>query len=664
MPTDIKIAPLTGPLDVRSEPEQIPKNGWRMLQNMSVGGINGRLCRAPQWRRLFGTTLNSDLHDQLLDLQVTYEKIVDDDSAVMVYPPNNPDFELSCSAVGSIRPQGLQPITFGKQVESSSAVRKLLAGTQSRLYALNERGQNWRILGDGFGGEDSSPDIRWAHASVGDYSIFSNNYDELVYWVFDAPTSGCAMQAVKPIPDLQTIAVTKAKVVLAYRGIVIIANLEEDGQRKTNMVRWSNLRAPLDWIEDPGVSAAGHMELDDGEEILAGDVQGDFAYLYTNRSIWQISVSSDPDLIFSPRQIYKHDKGDACIKYPNTFVSLGDASIYMAEDGIYVWSQYNPKPVRVEWIHQASGIIYDNINASNCAAHTAGFNPVTKELRFSVAVDEDILPSVTLVCNMKYSHAYREDFGWTMLMSYVPDNRPSVRDFFIETCLLSAACLASDEAKALGVGDPKEGVTLPNSASCESFPLHIYTGVSLTVDGFEVEDYTQPTSSEDSMCAVLSSIILNTLCKKCEAATVFIGASTGDYCLKEFGGVYYRERHIGEGQYEQDGYTSRMLKCLPGNSAMAALTNVLLQYSAAIQTPALKMNLKVGASPRADDPLNSCTIQWSDEGDRDVECVDNDKSMEWNTWAADCFLYVDFTMTGVGGVSCFSSLEMQLQKTC
>ncbi len=776
---------MAGQFDARSSPEQIPSDGWREVKNFRVDNMLGKLCRATGWKKLLSGAVtnrdynNEDLHDQLLDLQTFYDKIIPtnktsgllvvgrtyiiasfeagddftnvgatvnnsgisfiatgttpttwthasiltemetDDSLVMAYPPNNPDFGISCSNTLQTRPQGRQPITFLAQIESSATNRRLAAGTQSRLYVLGERRGNWRIIGDGFGGTADDPSVRWRQTRLGDYVLFTNNYDQVVYWPFDGAVTGCEQQAVQPVPDLVTINLTKAAVIFEFRGIIILANTEEDGTRKSNMVRWSGLDAPLEWIEDPGVSLVGHQELDYGEEILAGEKLGDFAYLYTNRGIWKMAVSNDPAIVFSITKVYSSDTGGNCIKYPFTFVSIGEAHFYMAEDGIYSWSQYSPRPERLEWIHRPSAILYDNLNANACAIHTAAYDPAKKEIYFSCALGTDALPSVTLVCNTQYKHAHKLDHGFTALVSFVPDDRPSVFDWLTENCIVSQECLESDASKALGAVDPKLGPAKPlTSPPCTTYATvfcrqpttgpNIVTGVwgaeaespvsvvpgalyrvtfsqadtdiavglinppssvsyssadgptftfvaasntvafvnggfpgdpvtstiqlisgAIEVDGVIVENNDGTDCAVDSVCALAGGQSIPELCRKCDEPSIFIGASATDWCLKQFGEVYYREMRVNEA-YVNVAYQSRLLKTLPG-------------------------------SRKSEDPLKSCSIQWSDEGNRAVDCLNDDEPMAWNVWASDNFLYLDFTIDGIGGASCYSSMELRLQ---
>lgn len=65
--------------------------------------------------------------------------------------------------------------------------------------------------------------------------------------------------------------------------------------------------------------------------------------------------------------------------------------------------------------------------------------------------------------------------------------------------------------------------------------------VTLSDDVVVSEDYEQLASDEDSLCALLDGEIIDAGCRGCKGDTLFVAASSGDWCLKELGSVFYRE---------------------------------------------------------------------------------------------------------------------------
>lgn len=671
----LRMKPLTGSFDSRSLPELVAPETWRMLQNTRTTA-RGRICRLPGWEKFLSGLVtsrpynNEDLHDQLLSLQIYYDSLTDVDSTgVTVFPPNNPDFGDFCGTTKRTRTQGRQPITFAAEITSSLGTRHCLAGFQSRLCVLNVGKGNWSILADGLGGTSSNPEIRFQHAGIGDYVFLTNNFDEPFYWQINQGPTGCSMQSVQNIPELQEIGVTKVRCLASYKGTLFFANVEQDGQRRTNRIIWSRYQSPLEVVEDPGVSTAGTQDLDFGEDIIAMRELGDFLYIYTDRAIWLCVVSADGLATFAFVRKYRAQKGDGTLVYPYTLTGSKDSHYYMSKDGIYEWNPYVQAPIRQEWIHQSSNILYDNLNESKCAAHVAGYSSKTKELMFFAAQGSDALPSVGLSCNTDYGQCSKIDHGFTCVFEYTPDTRESVRDWLLNNCVVNEACLDSPEIQALGFATPKEGAGVPAiKEPCTSLVQHVYSSEELELDDdVVVEDYTQDDPSPGSLCSQLGDVSIAEGCNNCEGATLFVGACATDWCLKTIGAIYARERRTDTG-YALDGYDTILLKgpMLFGSANMKMLSSdssggaVLLEFEAEPQTVPSNMKLRVGASRRAEDPLKVCGIQWYTEEERPIACVDDDRAMEWAAYAVDVALYLEFKISGTGGASCYSSLQVNV----
>lgn len=669
-PETLRLNPLTGSFDVRSMPEHVSPQTWRLLQNTRAIE-RGRLCRFPGWQKFlsgYATTRdynNEDLHDQLLSLQTYYDNRDDiDDSEVLSYPPDNASFADYCGTVLNLRQQGRQPVTFLAEITSTLNTRIVLAGTQSRLYQLDQGKGNWRILTDGFGGVTNNPQIRFKHAVLADFVFLTNNYDEPCYWMIGGTAEGCAMRSTRNIEDLRTIGVSKVGCCAVFKGCMFIANLEEDGRRKGNMVRWSDYLAPTSWVEDPGFSQAGHLELDYGEDVLAMEQSGDFLIIHTTRGIWQVSVSPEQFVIFSFHKVFASSTGEACIAYQHTFVTIGEAHFYMAKDGIYVWSAYSPRPERLEWIHQSSEILYGSLNKSQCAIHTAGYDPFTQELYFSCAAGSALLPTQTLVCSTRYQQCSLIDHGFSAFMASVPDDRPSLRDWMIDNCICSEETMETTEMLQIGFRTVKEGDGKPRTnPPCTEFPTAIHTD-AVHVEGDIITEDWDAAVAPYSLCAMFPDLTVADICENCEGDPAFVAASTADYCLKQIGGVYHREQHVSGDTYELDGYDTIMLKgpMLFGTESRKQLLGIALEFDAAVQATPSEMTLRVGASRRAEDPLDSCGISWYQEDGRPIACVDDDRRMEWAVFAEEVALYIEFKISGTGGASCYSSLEVEVGK--
>ncbi len=154
IPPDAKLyelRPLTGPLDPSSSPDAVLAGGHRWVQNFRVNS-SGSLVRSGGFKRLLHSTTsnnNSDLHNQL-------EK----------------------TSVGA----AVEDITFLFEAELPNGLTKLLAGTKSRLYALNIKTNNWKLIGEGLATSGA-----WEAAQLGEFVVFVNENAKPVYYKVDQP---------------------------------------------------------------------------------------------------------------------------------------------------------------------------------------------------------------------------------------------------------------------------------------------------------------------------------------------------------------------------------------------------------------------------------------------------------------------------------------------
>ncbi len=680
--TPLRLSPLAGSMNSRSMPELVRQDQWRELLN-AVCDNRGRLSRAPGWTKFLDGFItdrdynNEDGHDQLLSFQQYYTKLDDDDddSGVIEWPD-----ATYCGPDVAVRDTGRQPYTFGAEVTSEIGTKHILRGTQSRIYQLLTSKGNMRILADGLGGTADNPSIRFRHAQAGNRVFFTNNYNDVLQWDVGTGPHGCAMQSVDTVPDLITMGVRKVGVIFEFRGIIFIADTEEDGVRYGHRVRWSD-SGGTSFIEDPGFSLAGSRDLDYGEKVLAGGKIGNFAYLFTTKGIWQISVSPDQLVVFAFEKMPSaNETTSGCIAYSHMFAMSDDSAYYGARDGIYRFTPGAGPPERDEWIHDASNYLYDDINAQACTAHTAGFDPIRQRMFFSCAQGDDTLPSRTLILDLRYGVASKGDCGVTAFLACTPSSSPSYRDWLIENCICSEEDLDSPELQAIGFATVKEGAGKPKTdPACGDYPAYIYTDQTIVIadvgDGTPItmEDFTQAMAGDDAVCNFFDEENIADLCLECEGAPVFSFAHATDWSWKTYGNAFSRETfdyaNFFEGAdpvYSLDSYRTRLLKgpLLFGTSEPKTIENLQIEFEAEESIAPLDMNFSLGLSVRCEDPLNTsnrCNIEWFEQDVIPLECNVDDMFMEWPLMHRREALFFDFWIDGVGGQSSFSSLEAKVR---
>ena len=335
---DVPVSPLTGPMNSFTPLDLLSEKQFRYVKNFRVDGA-GRLKRAGGLKPLFddgnynvGGAIknNSDLHDQLGSKQ---------------NPTNN------------IR----EHITMLYEFESGGGSRKLIAATKSRVYALNQRSRNWVLIGDNGGagyGEGTSADYsttKFKASQLGNNIVFTNNYNEPLYWYFDSTPDLANKNLLQTIPDLVKLKITKVNYIAEYKGFMFLADLEENTTQQIAKVQWSDYVDATSYYPSTA-SLSGQQTVGDiGEAIIGMAVLGDHLMIYKERSIWRCSLVSSANL-FVFKQIYQ---GENTPFYTDTLISAGDSHFYMAEAGIYRISVSDIRPVRIDWIHNSSAIIYN-----------------------------------------------------------------------------------------------------------------------------------------------------------------------------------------------------------------------------------------------------------------------------------------------------------------
>lgn len=697
----VDIKPLSGPMDNRSTPDAVPIGFWRWRQNVAVFD-QGKACRRPGWPKYRTERViynNEDLHDQLLSLQTYYsdrQVPYSPQSDVSVYPPGDDINGIPfCPSSQLTRTTARQPLAFLFNALTTTNDRKLLAGTQNRLYSFNEAKGNWRIIADAYGGDPGSGLKRyWYAAQINDAVILTNNYDPPLVHILDQPVFGCAMQAVSTIPSLDGIGLTKAAVVAAWKGTIFLANVEQDSARVSQRVVWSCYELPTNFT--PGTAGsngtAGFQDLSYGDEILAMVPLADVLLIYTTRSIWQVEfVGGEQTFIFQERY-REQENGEGCLAFKRTIVSTGQEHIYLGRDGIYVYNLFLPRPDRMEWIHRGTAELFKTIDDANCEGHVGAFyssnkDPSTKEYWISWVETGQIVPRRTLVFNTLYQSSDLVDHGFTAFANHAPDDRGTILDFLIERGLCTPAELAAQAdlqvtaVKEGGYCDNANQPVAPGSLPDRNMP--IWTNNSVEIGGKAVENLYQPTPDPDSLCALFGNLTIEDLCQECNKGALLLMAAADDWCIKQYSpknAVYYREVCTGFlpcGTWRRDGYESILRTGAQDYGYPREDKNcraLELEYSA-LQLQELPSALltRIAYSAQAvdsnDDASGRCAIVWRPLRTRDLECVGvtdgegqkaagtrPNKTMNWTFLYTGRYFYFELKVSGVNGGACFSRL--------
>lgn len=666
----ISIKPIDGLLDTRRLADQVEVGSWRWVESWEVTE-RGKLCRMSGYRRLLEEEFNNnaDAHDQLLAI-----------------------------AGRTMR----QPIVFLHEHPMASGAKKFFLATANTLYALNNSTGNYKVIGNAFSPVESTScqEVGWSAGGFGDVAVFSNGVDPAVYHVIDQPVRGVANQSVQPIPDLALLKVTRVGLVKQWAGITFYANVVQDGTRKSYRVLWSDYQNPISIKPKASASVAGFKDLDFGEVILAAAPIGNSMLWYTNLGIWISDVSSS-GVTWSKR--YAPDENhpkDRCLSYPRTLVSTGSEHYYMANDGIYLFSLYVPRPQRIDWIHKASAVMYDDLDSRRCQVHCAGYEVLKKQLWFSWAKQGQGCAQQSLVINTEFPFVSIVPKGFTAFGNLGFIRQKSVREFLLERCICDAAGLDShDLGFVMEGGYCAANPEVVDASGCSGAPPTVlFTHSTVNLDGVLVEDMTQQTAASDSLCAQLGGLTVADICSdeqqsdQCKPFDTFVMASSDDFCLKQTDPqIAYRERctdFTGCGGYLKEGYRSP-LRSGPLDLNLPEQEKILarfgLQLYPVAQTVPSQVTLKIGGAGSALDPNTfdddqPCAIMYQQQKPQPLACqgkrtarehramgTREDGDLAWVTWWPGKFLYFEIDIVNptaaqpdTGGLCCLSSITFRV----
>tara|TARA_R110002020_G_scaffold180456_7_gene374868 strand:- start:1897 stop:4875 length:2979 start_codon:yes stop_codon:yes gene_type:complete len=365
---DVHISPLTGPMNTATPLDLLPNKQFRYVKNFRVDGV-GRLKRAGGFKAL----LDDGNYTFSCSNSTHATKAACETASATWSNKNNTDLHDQLGSKETPSNTIRENITMLYEFESGGGPRKLVAATASRIYVLSQRSRNWIIIGDnngaGYGGGIAEPysTVKFKAAQLGNNLILTNNYNEPLFWFFDTHQDITSKELVQTIPDLVKLKITKANHISEYKGFMFLGDLEEADTQQIAKVQWSDYVDATSYY--PSLSSlSGQQTVGDiGEAIIGMAVLGDHLIIYKERSIWRCSLVSSANL-FVFKQIYQ---GENTPYYTDTLINVGGAHFYMSERGIYRLTISDVSPVRVEWMRNASGLIYqegETVTAEDDAA--------------------------------------------------------------------------------------------------------------------------------------------------------------------------------------------------------------------------------------------------------------------------------------------------------
>lgn len=510
-----------------------------------------------------------------------------------------------------------EAITLIYENTAPDGSRSLITGTQKKLRVLDESTGQWTdITGGNSLGATSA---RFKAASSQDYVIFTNNLDDV--YTYDTRDGDFAT-----IPDLNTYAegdddgcgfkpgLRKAKVIIQFAGFTILMNVEE-GETPTRFA--SRIR----WSDQnrPRVWGTGIYLEDALQDCEDEDAEG------------IASIAGFQDLTYGDEILAAEILGNNVI-------------IYTARS---IWRMYLSATTNSDGVTQVFGfsqLYSDRATQKGCLAY----------------------PN-TLVSNGKAHYYMSRDgvYKWDIYSSE-PERVPWIHDS-------SAVIYSSDYDSQIDTDECESPISMFRAERDEiwfSWPDQDGSYHTLCCNTrFNTCDYM------DVGWTALGAFTPNADCQT--VGTKVVGASSFDWCLKEIGGVWYREYHsvtddltinLTDGStlsYYQEGYDSILRGQIP--TPRADLEKIVrhLEIEHDTKSTGGLVELRVGNSYVVCDPNASsgrCAVQWREHETKTLECPNeltdaqlttkNQKpydALDWALYEQNRFIYFDLTITGSAG---------------
>lgn len=594
-----------------------------------------------------------------------------------VYTPYTAYLSNTCTDVYDPRPGCVEAITHLNELASEAEGRTLIAATMSRIYALNQNSGNWKLLADGLGNSAYTADqcgcndVKFNSAVMGAYILFTNGFDDPLIWRLGDGSIDMCNPAARPIGDLLALNINAAGGVVHWKGFMILYDVLQDGSRHPGKLIWSDFGDPTSWIPSD-VSNAGEATVAVGERFLAAAELGNYLYLYSDRSIWRVTLVGLPDQPFSFDKIYS---GTEALKYRYSLVNTGNEHIYLGQKSIYSITLHDARPTPIDWIDRVSPVIFDgmneddaafgSINELKCDQVVAGYNETHYEVWFSWPTGDNDCPNMSLVLNMQYGSADLVDHGFTALHNFRPDERITFFEFMRDYGICTEQELIDDLFReGLPCGAVQGGPITPDPNAAD----YIWN---------ETEDLQLP-EGPNSVCSKLDGKTEDDFCRDCGVATKFVMASASDFTLKQYADdVFYREVYVGSYQaaycaqscdnafYVCQGYDSVLQSGANdfGTDNDKVIKRFTVEYNAVEQSTPSNLNCYVGYSAQAvchswvqltDQPLK-CLSCFTD-GQRATENTRADERAHYPTFYRGKYLHNRLKISGVGGGACLSEL--------
>lgn len=229
------------------------------------------------------------------------------------------------------------------------------AGTPERLYKLS--GTTWSNVSR-TASYTTNTDLRWRFAVFGNTLLAVNGLDTMQYWTLGTSTKFLDMSASASSPV--------AAHIITVRDFVMAGSI---GTANKNRVQWSRINNASRWGSSVQYQADS-QDLPGEGALVTGMTGGDFAAIFTFRSVWRASYVGSP-LIFRFDEVAP---GIGC-PVPGSLARFQAMTYFWSGEGFYVFDGQQAVPIGDEIVDQ---FFYDDFASTYKYNVSSVIDPVNK----------------------------------------------------------------------------------------------------------------------------------------------------------------------------------------------------------------------------------------------------------------------------------------------
>ena len=255
-------------------------------------------------------------------------------------------------AIASGASENLQTLFATKDTEGNT---KLFAGGSTKVFTASSIGVFTDVSGATY---TTFPNERMRFTQFGNSVLFTNNSDKIQYYDVTSSSAFADLSANAPI----------ARYITVVRDFVVVANVVDGTNRRSNRVQWSGINDETEWTFSQ-TTQSDYQDIPDGGNIV-GIRGGEFGLVLMEKAIHRMTYIGTP-FIF---QFDNISRGTGCIE-GNSIAQYQGITFFLSDDGFYMCDGQTVKQIGSEKVDR---FFFSRVEMSQLGTMSAAVDPLRK----------------------------------------------------------------------------------------------------------------------------------------------------------------------------------------------------------------------------------------------------------------------------------------------